>query len=65
MTMPITTATDVYAYCCLAYELFTGRTLFDGQTLPALIGSHLSHNGTPPALGRLRNDRRLAPLALG
>jgi hypothetical protein len=57
------TAADVYAFCCLAYELFTGRTLFDGQTLPALIGSHLSHNGSPPGLARLRADRRLAPLA--
>jgi eukaryotic-like serine/threonine-protein kinase len=54
---------DVYAYCCLAYELFMGRTLFDGDTLPALISGHLSHNGNPPDLGRLRADRRLAQFA--
>jgi eukaryotic-like serine/threonine-protein kinase len=56
-------AVDVYAYCCLAYELLTGRTLFDGETLPALIANHLSHNGNPAGLTKLKGDRKLAPFA--
>ena len=56
-------AVDVYAYCCLAFELFTGRTLFDGDTLPSLISGHLAHDGNPPLLNRLRSDRQLAPFA--
>jgi eukaryotic-like serine/threonine-protein kinase len=56
------TAVDVYAYCCLAFELLAGRPLFDGETLPALISGHLAHNGNPAALNGLRSDRQLAPL---
>jgi hypothetical protein len=56
-------AVDVYAYCCLAYELLTSRTLFEGDTLPSLISGHLAHNGNPPGLERLRADRRMAPFA--
>jgi hypothetical protein len=57
------TAADVYAYCCLAYELVTGQTLFDGESLPALIGGHLGHDGRPPRLGALYADQRLVELA--
>jgi serine/threonine protein kinase len=56
-------AADVYAFCCLAYELFTGRALFEAQTLPALIAEHLQHDGGPPGLARLRSARTLASLA--
>jgi hypothetical protein len=56
------TAVDVYAFCCLAFELLAGRPLFDGETLPALISGHLAHNGNPEALNALRKDRQLAPL---
>jgi len=57
------TKADVYAYCCLAYELLTGRTLFDGESLPALIGNHLTHDGRPPRLQSLDTDARLVELA--
>ncbi|HEY0709379.1 MAG TPA: protein kinase, partial [Polyangia bacterium] len=56
-------AVDVYAYCCLAYELLTGHPLFDAETLPALIQGHLGHDGNPPRLMRLHGDPRFAPLA--
>jgi serine/threonine protein kinase len=57
------TKADVYAYCCLAYELLTGRTLFDGESLPALIGNHLTHDGRPPRLQSLYTDAHLVELA--
>jgi hypothetical protein len=57
------TAADVYAYCCLSYELLTGQTLFDGESLPALIGNHLTHDGRPPRLAALYSDPHLVELA--
>ncbi len=57
------TAVDVYAFCCLAYEMLLGRPLFEGDTLPSLISGHLAHNGNPSGLGVLRADRLLTPLA--
>ena len=57
------TSADVYAYCCMAYELLTGRTLFDGESLPALISSHLTHDGRPPRLQALYTDAHLVELA--
>src|SRR5262249_19672076 len=57
------TPADVYAFPCLAYELLTGQTLFLADTLPGLIACHLTHDGTPPGLARLRADAQLAPLA--
>ena len=56
-------AVDIYAFCCLAFELLAGRTLFDGDTLPTLISAHLGHDGDPQRLALLRSDRRWAPLA--
>jgi hypothetical protein len=57
------TAADVYAFACLVYELLTGRTLFDGESLPALIGSHLTHDGRPPRMSWLYRDPHLVELA--
>jgi hypothetical protein len=57
------TAADVYSFCCMAYELLTGRSLFTADTLPGVIASHLGHDGNPAGLARLRADARMAPLA--
>jgi serine/threonine protein kinase len=57
------TGADVYAYCCLAFEMLTGRTLFDGESLPALIGNHLAHDGRPPGLAWMYAEPRLVELA--
>ncbi len=56
-------AVDVYAYCCLAFELLTGRPLFEAESLPALIQAHLGHDGNPPRLAMLASHPRFAPLA--
>lgn len=55
-------ATDVYAFCCLAFELFTGQTLFAGDSLPAIFAAHLSHDGKPPGLAWMREHSRHGPL---
>jgi hypothetical protein len=57
------TAADVYAFSCLTYELLVGEPLFMAESLPGLIACHLSHDGNPPGLARLRADAQLAPLA--
>ncbi len=51
-------AADVYAFCSLAFEMLTGKTLFAGDTLPALVACHLGHDGNPPGLQILRKDSR-------
>jgi hypothetical protein len=56
-------AADVYAFCCLAYELFAGRPLFAADTLPSLIACHFEHGGNPAGLTALQSSRTLAPLA--
>jgi serine/threonine protein kinase len=55
-------ATDVYAFCCLAFELFTGNPLFAGESLPAIFSAHLSHDGNPPGLSWMRKHGRHGPL---
>jgi eukaryotic-like serine/threonine-protein kinase len=57
------TAADVYGFCCLAFELFAGRSLFAADSLPALIGRHFEHDGNPEGLAALHADDALAPLA--
>ncbi len=54
---------DVYAFGCVAYELLTGKTLFDAQSPIALITSHLAHDGRPEAIETLAGSMLLEPLA--
>jgi hypothetical protein len=56
-------ATDVYAFSCLAYEMLTGITLFGGDSLPAIITAHLTHEEGPESLRWLRKHRQAAALA--
>ena len=51
---------DVYAFACLAYEVLTGDTLFEGPSELAVINAHLSHDGYPEKLLALRQHPRLA-----
>ena len=55
---------DVYSFGCLAYEVFTGSSLFDAPTEVALISAHLIHDGLPPPIKRLAAEPRLEPLAM-
>lgn len=57
------TAADVYAFGCVAYEVLTGRTLFDDENEMALIHAHLDHDGRPPGVIGLWKHTRLTGLA--
>jgi hypothetical protein len=50
---------DVYAYACLAYEVLTGETLFEGSNELAVINAHVTHDGYPEKLRQLRERRGL------
>ncbi len=38
---------DVYAFGCLIFEAYTGKTLFDGIGEAAMITQHVTHDGDP------------------
>jgi len=44
---------DVYAFGCLIFEAYTGRTLFDGHGEDATIHEHLAHDGEPSSVRAL------------
>jgi serine/threonine-protein kinase len=49
-----TPAADLYALACTAFELFTGRALFEGEDIYEVLLAHL--NETPPAISSLRPE---------
>lgn len=54
---------DVYAFGCLAFELLTGKTLFEENNDMATLHAHLQHDGWPEKVGRLTTDPRTQGLA--
>jgi len=56
-------AADSYSFACLAFELFTGTPLFDGDDLFGVIRQHLAHDGLPPGVASLRARPELRKLA--
>ncbi len=54
---------DVYAFGCVAFEVLTGRVLFDAPNEVAQIGLHVAHDGLPPPLRALGEHPEIAPLA--
>jgi len=38
---------DVYAFGCLIFEAYTGKTLFDADGEAAMIAQHVAHDGNP------------------
>ena len=61
---PTPLTADVYSFGCLAYEVLTGRTLFDAPSEVALVSAHLTHDGLPPPVKRLSADPALEALAM-
>ncbi len=54
---------DVYAFGCVAFELMTTVELFDAPNEYALMMAHLTHDGDPPNLTRLRANPAARPFA--
>lgn len=59
---PTPMGADTYAFACLAFEALTGEILFDEPDELSTINAHLSHDGNPRKLSRLRGNTRLRSL---
>jgi hypothetical protein len=59
---PTPMAADIYSFGCVAFEMITGRVLFDAPNEVAQIGMHLGHDGRPPPLDALLPDPSIGPL---
>lgn len=53
---------DVYGFACVAFEMMTGRTLFDAPSEMACVAAHVSHDGLPEPVLQMTKDPRRAPL---
>jgi hypothetical protein len=54
---------DAYSFACLAFELLTSASLFDGESVQDFVRAHLSHDGNPPGLVNLsKSDSSLLAL---
>ncbi len=51
---PLDARTDIYAIGCVYYYMLSGQSAIEGDTIPALITSHLQHDVKP--LSELRSD---------
>ncbi len=49
-----TAASDIYALACTAFELFTGRPLFEGEDIYEILLAHLSD--APPQISTFRPE---------
>jgi hypothetical protein len=59
---PTPMAADIYSFGCVAFEMITGRVLFEAANEVAQIGMHLSHDGRPPPVDALLPDPSIGPL---
>lgn len=51
-------ASDVYALGCLVFEMLTGATLFQAPNEVAQITAHISHDGEPDGVAKLRKGEQ-------
>ncbi len=54
---------DIYSFGCVAFEVLTGKMLFDAPNEVAQITMHLSHDGSPDMLEALARNPEVGPVA--
>lgn len=60
---PDPTKADVYSFGCLAFEMLTGKLLFDAPNEVTQITMHISHDGFPLPMRALIANPEVGPLA--
>ncbi len=61
--VPTPMPADIYAFGCVAFEVLTGKTLFDGDNEMTQIAQHVAHDGFPPKLKERAKLPAFAPVA--
>ena len=60
---PTPMAADIYSFGCLAFEMLTGKVLFDAPNEVTQITMHVSHDGAPLPMRSLMANPEVGPLA--
>jgi eukaryotic-like serine/threonine-protein kinase len=60
--VPAPSAADIYSLGCVAFEMLTGRVLFDAPNEVAQIAMHLSHDGFPEPMKAIARDPAFSAL---
>ncbi|HVH45992.1 MAG TPA: serine/threonine-protein kinase [Labilithrix sp.] len=61
--VPSPVAADIYSFGCIAFEMLTGKVLFDASNEVAQITMHVSHDGFPQPMKELIANPEVGPLA--
>ena len=56
-------AADIYSFGCLAFEMITGKVLFDAPNEVTQVTMHVSHDGSPQPMRALMANPEVGPLA--
>jgi eukaryotic-like serine/threonine-protein kinase len=56
-------ASDIYSFGCLAFEMLTGKVLFDAPNEVTQVTMHVTHDGTPAPMRALIANPEVGPLA--
>jgi len=60
---PVASKADIYSFGCMAFEMITGKVLFEATSEVAQVSMHLSHDGFPAPMKALIQHPEVGPLA--